>query len=56
MKDYLPEQEQLERISQQLYQLKDRIYAQEMPDFKVCWWYFKISCVCVFQILFLVNL
>ena len=35
MKDYLPQQEQLDRISQQIRQLRDRISVQEMPDLKV---------------------
>jgi len=35
MKDYLPEQEQLEKISKGVYQFKNRIKLPEIPDFKV---------------------
>ena len=36
MKDYLPEQEQLDRILQRVHQLRDRISLPEIPDLKVC--------------------
>jgi len=35
IKDYLPEQEQLDKISQELYRFRSRITLPEIPDFKV---------------------
>jgi len=35
MNDYLPQQEQLDKISQQIRQFRNRISMQEIPDFKV---------------------
>jgi len=35
MKQYVPEQEQLEKISQQIQQFTSRISLPEMPDLKV---------------------
>jgi len=35
MKDYLPEQKQLDRLSQLIYQFRSRISLPEIPDLKV---------------------
>jgi len=48
MKDYLPEQEQFDKISLRLYQFRNRIALPEIPDFKVHVVVYKFMLLSVF--------
>jgi len=42
MKDYLPDKEYIDKMSQHLQQFRSRISWQDIPDFKVCYFVYKV--------------